>query len=336
MENKKWRKIIITYLLTLVVSLLLFFPIDAMTIYGGGIPTKYIARYFIANFLCISILIIIDINIVGYFNSIFLRNKVVLRFFLEILCAIIISHIVIYIFQNVIVMRVDLITYLYRTLNKDGSFYTITIEGIFIMVFIETIYMHYQRKESEIENEKFKYNLLRNQLNPHFLFNSLNILSAMVYTKTPDESVDYIEKLSDFYRYVLTNEGKNLISLKEEIEFINKYGDILKIRFADGFMLKIDLKEEDFNRRVLFMSLQLLVENAVKHNIASKEKPLIINIYSENEFVVVSNNKFIRTDNVISTGIGLDNLNERYKIIANKEIKIIDNNEKFTVKIPMI
>jgi len=334
MKNKNWERIIITYLLALFVSLLLFLPIDAITI--GKIPTKYIARYFIGNFLCISILIIIDYNIVRYFNSIFLRNKIVLRFFLEIICAIIISHIIIYILQNIIVMKFDPITYLDEILNKDGSFYTITIEGIFIMVFIETIYMHYQRKETDVEREKFKYNLLRNQLNPHFLFNSLNTLSAMVYTKTPEESVDYIEKLSDFYRYVLTNEGKNLISLEEEIEFIYKYGDILKIRFDDGFVLKIDLKEEDFDRRVLFMSLQLLVENAVKHNIASKEKPLIINIYSENSFIVVSNNKIIRPDNVISTGIGLDNLNERYKIISKKEITIIEDNEKFTVKIPMI
>jgi sensor histidine kinase YesM len=334
MKNKNWERIIITYLLALFVSLLLFLPIDAITV--GKIPTKYIARYFIGNFLCISILIIIDNNIVRYFNSIFLRNKIVLRFFLEIICAIIISHIIIYILQNIIVMKFDPITYLDEILNKDGSFYTITIEGIFIMVFIETIYMHYQRKETDVEREKFKYNLLRNQLNPHFLFNSLNTLSAMVYTKTPEESVDYIEKLSDFYRYVLTNEGKNLISLEEEIEFIYKYGDILKIRFDDGFVLKIDLKEEDFDRRVLFMSLQLLVENAVKHNIASKEKPLIINIYSENSFIVVSNNKIIRPDNVISTGIGLDNLNERYKIISKKEITIIEDNEKFTVKIPMI
>ncbi|MBP1646177.1 MAG: yehU 6 [Bacteroidetes bacterium] len=334
MKTKKRENIIITYLLALFVSLLLFLPIDAITV--GEIPTKYIAKYFIANFLCISILITIDYNIVRYFNSIFLRNKIVLRFFLEILCAIIISHIIIYILQNIIVMRVNLITYLDKMLNKDGSFYTITIEGIFIIVFIETIYMHYQRKETDLERERFKYNQLKNQLNPHFLFNSLNTLSAMVYTKTPDESVDYIEKLSDFYRYVLTNEGKNLISLKEEIEFINKYGDILKIRFADGFVLKIDLKEEDLNREILFMSLQLLVENAVKHNIASKEKPLIINIYSENNFIVVSNNKIIRPDNVISTGIGLDNLNERYKIIFKKEITIIEEKEKFTVKIPMI
>jgi LytS/YehU family sensor histidine kinase len=196
--------------------------------------------------------------------------------------------------------------------------------------------MHYQRKETDLEREKFKYNQLKNQLNPHFLFNSLNTLSAMVYTKTPDESVDYIEKLSDFYRYVLVNEGKNLISLNEEIEIINKYGDILKTRFQDGFVLNITLNEEDLNKKILFMSLQLLVENAVKHNIASKEKPLTVNIYSENNVIVVSNNKVIRTDNVISTGIGLDNLNERYKIVDNKEIKIIDEKEKFSVKIPMI
>ncbi|MCK9163306.1 MAG: histidine kinase [Bacteroidales bacterium] len=201
---------------------------------------------------------------------------------------------------------------------------------------IETIYLYYKRKESEIENNKFKYIQLKNQLNPHFLFNSLNILSAMIYTKSANESVEYIEKLSESYRYVLTNDDKNIILLRKEIEFIHIYGDVLKARFSDGFLLKITLEEEDLNWEILFMSLQLLVENAFKHNIASKEKPLIINIYSENGYIVVSNNKVIRLDNVISTGIGLKNLKERYKMITKREIEIIDDKEMFIVKIPMI
>lgn len=259
----------------------------------------------------------------------------VLRFFLETLLAIIISNIILYLFQYIFVVKIELHQYI-MLLKNSNAFFTNSAEDIFTILFIETIYMHYQRIETDLEREKFKYNQLKNQLNPHFLFNSLNTLSAMVYTKTPDESVEYIDKLSDFYRYVLVNEGKNLIPLKEEIEIINKYGDILKTRFQDGFVLNINLNEEDLNKKILFMSLQLLVENAVKHNIASKEKPLTVNIYSENNFIVVSNNKVIRTDNVISTGIGLENLNERYKIVDNKEIKIINNNDKFTVKIPMI
>lgn len=334
MKKMKWGKIIITYFLALIASWLLFFPIDVM-LYGDNIASQTVPRYLIANFFCISITIIIYINIVRYFNSIFLRRSMILRFFLEALCAIILSNIILYTFQYIFIVKIELHHYI-KILKDTNAFFTNSVEGIFTMLFIETIYMHYQRTETDLEREKFKYNLLRNQLNPHFLFNSLNTLSAMVYVKTPEESVDYIEKLSDFYRYILINEGKNQITLTEEIEIINKYGDILKTRFQDGFVLNIDLNEEDLNKEILFMSLQLLVENAVKHNIASKEKPLTVNIYSENNFIVVSNNKVIRTDNVISTGIGLNNLNERYKIIANKGIKIIDDKEKFTVKIPMI
>lgn len=328
----KWKNKIGTYFLALFSSWLLFFPIDMM-IYGG-ITAKNIIQYIIVNFFCISITIIIDINIVKYFNSIFLRNRMLLRFFLEAICAIITSTIVIYISQYIFIIQINILEYF--TILKADYFFISSVESIFTMLIIEVIYMHNQRIKTDLEREKFKYNLLRNQLNPHFLFNSLNTLSAMVYTKTPDDSVNYIDKLSDFYRYVLNNENKNLISIKEEIEVINKYGIILKTRFQDGFVLNINLNEEDLNKKILFMSLQLLVENAVKHNIASKEKPLIVNIYSENNFIVVSNNKVPRKDNVISTGIGLDNLNERYKIIANKEIKIIDDIEKFTVKIPMI
>ncbi|MFA6200520.1 MAG: histidine kinase [Bacteroidales bacterium] len=333
MITNKWKNIIGTYLLALFSSWLLFFPIDVMVY--GGISTKNIVQYIIVNFFCISITIIIDINIVRYFNSIFTRNKMLLRFFLEAICAIIPTNIVIYISQYIFIIRINIFDYF--TLLKADYFFITSVESIFTMLIIEVIYMHNQRIKTDLEREKFKYNQLKNQLNPHFLFNSLNILSAMIYTKaSSDESLDFIEKLSDFYHYVLKNEGKNLISLKEEIEFINKYGDILKIRFADGFVLKINLNEKDYNRRVLFMSLQLLVENAVKHNIASKEEPLVVSIYSENNFIICSNNKIIRHDNIVSTGLGLENLNERYKIISKKEIKIIEDKEKFTVKIPMI
>lgn len=321
------------YILTIFISFSLFLPVDILT--DSNYIATHLGQYLVINISILSITSFLYIIIINLFNNKFWSKRMFYRFFLEMLSAIIIMNILLFIAQNILGVKENITEFL-SYIIEDKSIWTSALESIFIMLLIETINSYNKHKENELEREKFKYNQLKNQLNPHFLFNSLNILSAMIYTKTPGESVDFIEKLSDFYRYALTNEDKNLISLNEEIKIINKYGDILKIRFADGFLLKIDLKEEDLDRRVLFMSLQLLVENAVKHNIASKEKPLVINIYSENNFIVVSNNIIIRSDNVISTGIGLDNLNERYKIIANKEITIIEEKEKFTVKIPMI
>lgn len=333
MKKIKWGKIIILYLLILFITLWLFFPIDILAY--GDLATNNIGRYFVINISLVSSLILISSIAVLYFNNKFWNKKPVFRIIMEILFAFLLVNVIHFIAQNFFGTKVNIQEFISKII-RDKFFFTSCLEGGFIILMIETIYLYNKRKESELEKERFRYNQFKNQLNPHFLFNSLNTLSAMVYVKTPEESVDYIEKLSDFYRYILINEGKNQITLTEEIGIINKYGDILKTRFQDSFILNINLNEEDTSKKILFMSLQLLVENAVKHNIASKEKPLTVNIYSENNYIVVSNNKVIRTDNVISTGIGLDNLNERYKIIANKGIKIIDDKEKFTVKIPMI
>lgn len=333
MKKLKCGKIILLYFLVFFITLWLFLPIDILTY--GDLVTNNIGKYFLINASMISVLIFIFTLAVIYFNNKYWNKKPAFRIILEILFAFLTVNIIHFIAQNITGEKINIQSFILKVI-RDKYFFTSCLESCFIILIIEAIYLYNKRKESEVEKEKFKYNLLINQLNPHFLFNSLNTLSAMVYTKAPDESVDYIEKLSDFYRYVLNYESKNLIPLKEGIEIVNKYGDILKTRFQDSFILNIDLKEKDYNKKILFMSLQLLVENTVKHNIASKEKPLIVNIYSENNFIVVSNNKIIRTDNVVSTGIGLDNLNERYKIVANKEIKVIDDKETFTVKIPMI
>lgn len=328
-----WKKIIVSYLFILISTILLFFPIDILT--KENYIINNISNYLLVNILLVSIIIFISSLAVLYFNNEFWRDKLILRIFFELLFTILLIHSMQFVIQNIFYNKFTLNDYILGSIT-DKSFFISLLESGFIILIIETIYSYNKRKENEIEREKFKYNQLKNQLNPHFLFNSLNILSAMIYTKSANESVEYIEKLSESYRYVLTNEDKNLILLRKEIEFIHMYGDVLKARFSDGFILKITLEEEDLNREILFMSLQLLVENAFKHNIASKEKPLIINIYSENGYIVVSNNKVIRLDNVISTGIGLKNLKERYKMITKREIEIIEDKEMFIVKIPMI
>jgi len=333
MKKMSWKKILVSYLFILISTILLFFPIDLLTY--SNFEINNFGEYLLQNFVIVSILIFISALAVLYFNKKIWIKKIILRISLEIMFAFFLVNSIRFLFQYFFLIRFTLQDFIFLSF-RDKSFFVSSIEGSLIILMIETIYLYYKRKESEIENNKFKYIQLKNQLNPHFLFNSLNILSAMIYTKSANESVEYIEKLSESYRYVLTNDDKNIILLRKEIEFIHIYGDVLKARFSDGFLLKITLEEEDLNWEILFMSLQLLVENAFKHNIASKEKPLIINIYSENGYIVVSNNKVIRLDNVISTGIGLKNLKERYKMITKREIEIIDDKEMFIVKIPMI
>jgi two-component system, LytTR family, sensor kinase len=183
------------------------------------------------------------------------------------------------------------------------------------------------------ENLKYKYRNLKSQVNPHFLFNSLNTLSELVYVdaKTAD---NYIQKLSGIYRYILENEDTDLIPLKKEIEFIQQYFDLQKARDNDKILLQIDVQnEEEF--QIIPVSLQLLVENALKHNAMSREQPLIVKITKTDDYMIVSNT--IQRKNTIedTTRTGLSNLRERVKLIMDRELIVHEDAQQFIVKLPI-
>lgn len=184
------------------------------------------------------------------------------------------------------------------------------------------------------ENLRYQYRTLKTQVNPHFLFNSLNTLSEIIYTDTK-KADNYIQKLAGIYRYILDNEETNLISLNKEIEFVKKYFELQKERNGNKIQLNIDINHAD-NFKILPVSLQIPVENALKHNMISIEKPLTINIYGENGYIVVSNNMEKKNTLHHSSGIGLSNLKERVKLITGKEIIITLENNQFIVKLPLI
>ena len=184
------------------------------------------------------------------------------------------------------------------------------------------------------ENLKYKYQNLKSQVNPHFLFNSLNTLSEIVYedAKMADK---YIQKLSRIYRYLIENEETDLISLHEEIEFVQHYFELQKARDNDKILLEIDLENTD-KFQVVPVSLQILVENALKHNSRSEKIPLKIQINRTNDYIVVSNN--IQRKNIMenSSGTGLINLKERVNLIIKKELVIREEKNQFIVKLPFI
>jgi LytS/YehU family sensor histidine kinase len=179
-----------------------------------------------------------------------------------------------------------------------------------------------------------QYELLKQQVNPHFLFNSLNTLKSMVEIEDP-HSADFILKLSDFYRFTLESRKMDLISLREELQILDSYTYLLKARFEDGFVLTNEINKVDYNARIPPFSLQLLIENCIKHNVVSLEKPLEIKLYTENNFVVVENPIQLKKG-ALSTGVGLDNINRRFLHLLNKEIEIDKTETTFKVKIPII
>jgi two-component system, LytTR family, sensor kinase len=192
------------------------------------------------------------------------------------------------------------------------------------------------RREQQLTREKliFQYETLKSQVNPHFLFNSLNTLSSLV-RENPDLSEEFIQKLSHTYRYILENKEKELVPLTEEIEFVRDYFYLQKIRDEEKISLKIELAQME-EALILPVSLQLLVENALKHNAATRNQPLEIIIHNEGLDKLVVRNKLKRKLQLnTSSGIGLKNLNERCKLILNREIEIQETADEFIVKVPV-
>lgn len=205
----------------------------------------------------------------------------------------------------------------------------------FTIAFFYILWQKSAKKEQKLieENLKHRYNTLKSQVNPHFLFNSLNILSELVYVDAK-KSDNYIQTLSSIYRYVLENEEIDLIDLEKEIEFVKQYFSLQQVRDEGKISLEIDINETK-GIKIIPVSLQLLLENALKHNAISLEKPLKIKISLINNYIVVSNP--IQKKSILehSTQIGLSNLKDRAKIIMDSELEISNENNNFTVKLPI-
>ncbi|NMH27803.1 sensor histidine kinase [Flavobacterium silvaticum] len=215
----------------------------------------------------------------------------------------------------------------------------IALSGVILFVeYYFKILFEKQRASIEIEQlrkEKLEAQLdsLRQQISPHFLFNSLSTLQSMV----PDAAVrKYILQLSQVYRYLLAFNENHLATLREELEFIEAYLYILKERFEDGLQVEISIDENLMDKKLPPLVLQLLVENAIKHNVVSLEEPLRISIISSGENLSVSNKIKPRISAEPGTGKGLQNISTRYQLLSDKEINILDGPTDFTVNIPLL
>lgn len=212
---------------------------------------------------------------------------------------------------------------------------TLTVILVLIEVRIVDILRHARQKELENDrlrnaNLKAELSLLKGQLQPHFFFNALSSLSGVV-REDPVKAQYYINQLSRFFRYSLQKEDTGLVDLKEEISAVNSYAALLKMRHEEGFQLVIDIPEDQYHHRLPHMSLQPLVENALKHN----KIPLLLEISLKDNQLIVKNNLQPVHFPEPGTGIGLANLNERYKILLQQEISITNTGTAFIVTLPL-
>ncbi|MDN3549299.1 sensor histidine kinase [Mucilaginibacter aquaedulcis] len=222
----------------------------------------------------------------------------------------------------------------------------VEVRGILInltfYMFLHLVYQGYQNQQVGIELERSKadnlgaqYEMLKQQVNPHFLFNNMNTLKAMVETNDK-HTIEFILKLSDFYRFTLESRKHDLIHLSEELEILTAYMFLLKARFEEGINLVNTIEPKFFNSLIPPFTIQLLIENCIKHNVVSLDKPLEIRLYTEDNKIVVENKVQLKKTQEISTKVGLENINLRYIHLLNEKVDIESNDKLFKVKLPVI
>lgn len=217
--------------------------------------------------------------------------------------------------------------------------------GLISAIFLGVFYFIDRKKnrlETEIIQQSTKaetatanFETLKNQLDPHFLFNSLNVLTGLI-EENPDKAIDFTTSLSKIYRYLLEQKDKEVVPLSEEINFAKTYINLLKLRFENSVDFELDVNQFPENEFIIPLALQILLENTIKHNIVSESKPLKIRIYKEGQHLIVENSLQLKTSVKDSTGVGLNNIKNRYQLISNQRIDIQQTEENFSVKLPIL
>ena len=240
----------------------------------------------------------------------------------------------------------SIVTVWERVMNFSfGGSYTIVLSSLiitfFISLFLQGRGFLLSWKEAAVaaeaankESIKAQYESLKSQVNPHFLFNSLNALTNLVY-EDQDKAAKFIKQLSEVYRYVLDTRNREVVSLEEELQFLNAYLFLQQIRFGDKLQIKIELNGVE--SQVAPLAFQMLIENAIKHNVISQDDPLMIRLYSDLDYLVIENNfqkKSVLMED--SPRIGLENIRKRYAFLSDRPIEVVQGEKLFTVKLPIL
>jgi len=225
-------------------------------------------------------------------------------------------------------------------------FYIILRISLFDIGLLLTQYFIENNKEKKrvlIENESLKaeqakatLETFKQQVDPHFLFNSLNTLQSLIKKESIIQSIQFVSELSQVYRYMLQRRDKNYVTLKEEIEFLKSYVYLLEIRFGNAFRMSIAIQTDVLNSLIPIHTLQLLTENAVKHNNVTTIDPLFIEIINQDKYILIKNKLSPKIQYSYNSGIGLENINIRYKLMFGSEIEIVQSDGFFIVKLPII
>lgn len=227
--------------------------------------------------------------------------------------------------------------------NESPSDYVVASIFAFVVLFIvHFIYLYKGYQENKVKQQKIiagtanaKFESLKNQIDPHFLFNSLNVLSSLI-EENPENAQRFTTSLSKIYRYVLEQKDKELVSVEEELAFAKTYMNLLKMRFENSLFYELPTTITNSEAKVVPLSLQLLLENTVKHNVVSEQRPLHIRIFMQGDYLAIQNDYQKKEVLQERKGVGLQNIINRYGIITNRKVLIEQNEQTFTVKIPVL
>ena len=192
-----------------------------------------------------------------------------------------------------------------------------------------------EREQLQKANMHSQFEALKNQVNPHFLFNSFTTLSELIY-EDKEKASRYVDQLSVVYRYILKNNNVDAVTLRAELEFLNAYLYLLEIRYPSQLTVNIVVAPKDLEKRIPPITLQILLENAIKHNVISAESPLSVSITGDDGWLTIDNNIQLKSNRQVGSRLGLKNIQRRYQLLDNKKVSVQDQRGHFTVKLPLL
>lgn len=330
----------------LFISILIFIVLTVIPVLNGGVITfdNRLKVNFLYTILYGMSLYYANAILFMALDSVFKNNRYAIkRLIIGFLSSFVLSLFVIFllrIFEDVIIEENTLSAFLKN--NKSSNYIVPSIVSFVVLLGIHALYFYKAYNENKVKEQKIiagtasaKFESLKNQIDPHFLFNSLNVLSSLI-EENPDNAQWFTISLSKIYRYVLEQKDKELVSVEEELAFAKTYMDLLKMRFENSLFYEMPTSFINPEAKVVPLSLQLLLENTVKHNVVSEQRPLHIRIYVEGDYLAVQNDYQKKEVLQDRQGVGLQNIVNRYGIITNRKVLIAQNEKTFTVKIPIL
>jgi hypothetical protein len=345
--NSKKQYFIISLLLSMAIGITIHFPEVMSYLFGeggGGHGERFIVSF---THLGAELLITLIVAFLMFTLNFFILKPVdvhrKLKIF-NIILAVALTVISVYILNNFLYSFKNIIdSGPHPRGHRDEFDFTNFFVSALVVACVLIIRLIYQKQIIKFENETLRrealqsqFESLKNQLSPHFLFNSLTALKTLIL-EAPETAQNYVNSLSKALRYTLQSNEKQLVTLKEELIFMDSYLYLIKLRFDTNLSVSISIKEEYSSYKLPPLTIQTLVENAIKHNEISKENPLIINIITtEMERLAVWNNIQEKISEEEGTGIGLSNLSKQFQLLRGEDITISNRNNQFRVEIPLI